>query len=67
MLNLGNSRLVDLSVILLIISAIDLLLFGLLYVWNGFCPFQLEYLVWMTTVLWALALLIGVKEIMMSE
>lgn len=37
-------KLIDISVILLIISALDLLLFGLLYVMIGFCPFQFEYL-----------------------
>ena len=41
---MGKSKLIDISAVLFVISAIDLLLFGLLYVAIGFCPFQLEYL-----------------------
>lgn len=41
---MGKLKLIDISAILLIISALNLLLFGLLYVVIGFCPFQFEYL-----------------------
>ena len=41
---MGKSKLIDVSAILLFICALDLLLFGLLYVVLEFCPFQLQYL-----------------------